>query len=398
MVEPVGVYISVPFCKAKCSFCNFASDAFAPGRMGAYVDRLCAEIAGARAAADRIGARLSSAVDTVYFGGGTPSLLPPPLFQRIFDTLRAQFALTADAEITLECAPGQLTDETLDELLNQGMNRISFGVQSFVDKECAAVGRLHTRRQCEDEIARVRAVGVKEISLDLIAGLPYQSEASWKFSMEQAIATGVPHLSVYMLEVDEDSRLGEEVLRQGNRYHAAAVPSGDAMADWYQQACEAFERAGVHQYEISNFAREEHHSRHNLKYWQRKPYIGFGLDAHSMLPTETGALRFANTDDMDAYVGGPFAPRVAASEVEVIGSEEALEESLFLGLRLNDGVDLDRLRQQFGQAKVERVMSSLLECRDAGLVEIEHHRVSLTARGRMISNEVFSRLLLDVVV
>lgn len=366
--------------------------------MGSYVERACAEIASTRAAADRMGATLSGVVDTVYFGGGTPSLLTPSLFQRIFSSLRAEFALAADAEITLECAPGQLSDETLEELLKQGMNRISFGVQSFVDKECAAVGRLHTRQQCEDEIVRVRAAGVDEISLDLIAGLPYQTEASWRFSVETALASGIPHLSVYMLEVDEGSRLGEEVLRQGGRYHAAAVPSGDSMADCYQQACEAFEAAGMYQYEISNFARNRHRSRHNLKYWQRKPYIGFGLDAHSMLPTETGAVRFANTDDMDAYAVGPFVPRAAVSEVEVIGPKEAFEESLFLGLRLNEGVSLDLLRRRFGEAMLRRVGDGLLECSEAGLVEVQHEWARLTARGRMLSNEVFGRLLLDVVV
>ena len=208
-----------------------------------------------------------------------------------------------DAEITLECAPGQLSDETLDELLRQGMNRISFGVQSFVDRETAAVGRLHTQQQCEAEIARVRAAGVEEINIDLIAGLPHQTAQSWQYSVEQAIASGAPHVSVYMLEVDEESRLGREMLEQGTRYSASAVPSEDETADWYQQACAALDAAGVQQYEISNFARPGHRSRHNLKYWQRQPYVGFGLDAHSMLPTGTGAVRFANTSDLDEYLG-----------------------------------------------------------------------------------------------
>ncbi|HEU5340944.1 radical SAM family heme chaperone HemW [Edaphobacter sp.] len=396
VVEPVGVYISVPFCKAKCSFCNFASDAFGAERMEAYVDRLCDEIVSARTKAASVSATLSEKADTVYFGGGTPSLLAAAQFRRIFDCLRKEFAFSANAEITLECAPGQLADETLDELLKQGMNRISFGVQSFVDQESAAVGRLHTRQQCEDEVARVGAAGVGEVNLDLIAGLPYQTEASWRFSLDQAIHSGVPHLSVYMFEVDEDSRLGKEVLRKGSRYHAAAVPSEDEMAEWYQQACGVFEPAGMDQYEISNFAHEGHCSRHNLKYWRRQPYIGFGLDAHSMLPTEAEAVRFANTDDLDAYIGGPFAPRAAVPEVEVISTEQAFEESLFLGLRLNEGVKLDGLRSQFGEAMVRSVMPALLECEGAGLIEMKGRRVRLTARGRIVSNEVFSRLLVEV--
>lgn len=397
MAAPVGIYISVPFCKAKCSFCNFASDAFAGSRMQGYVDRLCVEMGEARASARGLSASLPVQADTVYFGGGTPSLLAAGQFRQIFERLRGEFELSADAEITLECAPGQLADETLHELLRLGMNRISFGVQSFVDKESAAVGRLHTRDECLREIARVKAAGVRDVSLDLIAGLPFQTEASWRSSVRQAIASGVEHVSVYMLEVDEDSRLGREVMRRGTKYHAAAVPSDDLAAEWYQLACEEFEAAGIGQYEISNFTREGHRSRHNLKYWRRQPYVGFGLDAHSMLLTEAGAVRFANTDDLDAYLGGPFAPRIAV-EPEFIGAEQAFEEALFLGLRLNEGVLLGQLRDRFGDTMISTVMPALAEVADAGLVDVEGERVRLTARGRMVSNEVFSRLLIEAAV
>jgi oxygen-independent coproporphyrinogen-3 oxidase len=400
MVEPVGVYISVPFCRAKCTFCNFASDVFAADRMQSYVDRVCGEIHAARTEAEKLGAALPVLVDTIYFGGGTPSLLSAEQFRQMFDCLRGEFDVSGDAEITLECAPGQLSDATLDELLQQGMNRISFGVQSFVDVESAAVGRLHTRQQCEDEMVRVRAAGVNEMSIDLIAGLPHQTEASWRFSVEQAIASGVPHVSVYMLEVDEESRLGREMLEKGTRYHASAVPAEDAVADWYQWACDAFGAEGLQQYEISNFAREGHRSRHNLKYWRRQPYVGFGLDAHSMLRAGEGAVRFANTDDLDAYLGNAGADATdlkmfaqAAPEVDVIGVAQAFEEALFLGLRLNEGVDLDVLRGEFGKAMVMDAMPALGEVRDAGLLEMEAGWVRLTMRGRMVSNEVFSRLL-----
>jgi oxygen-independent coproporphyrinogen III oxidase len=404
MVGPAGIYISVPFCKAKCSFCNFASGVFAADRMQSYVERVCEEIRVARVAAARLGARLPGAVDTVYFGGGTPSLLLGSQFRGIFEALRGEFEVASDAEITLECAPGQLSDETLDELLRQGMNRISFGVQSFVDKESAAVGRLHTRLECEREIARVRSAGVDEISIDLIAGLPHQTAQSWSYSVEQAIACGVPHVSVYMLEVDEESRLGREMLGQGSRYGATAVPAEDDAADWYQQACVAFGVAGLQQYEISNFAREGHRSRHNLKYWRRQPYLGIGLDAHSMLMTEAGAVRFANTSDLDGYLGDSasassglkvLVQRSEAPEVDLIGETEAFEESLFLGLRLNEGVRLDHLRGQFGEAMVVSAMPALLEVRDAGLLELDSDRMRLTAHGRLVSNEVFSRLLVE---
>jgi oxygen-independent coproporphyrinogen III oxidase len=403
MTESAGIYISVPFCKAKCTFCNFASGVFGVDRMQAYVERLCREIGGAGAATVKMGARLPRVVDTIYFGGGTPSLLAAGQVRQIFEGLRGEFEIAANAEITLECAPGQLAEETLDQLLLQGMNRMSFGVQSFVDRETAAVGRLHTRHECEAELARARAAGVREVNLDLIAGLPHQTEESWAYSVEKAIGSGVPHVSVYMLEVDEESRLGREMLERGDRYSALAVPSEDETADWYEKACASLDAAGLLQYEISNFARKGHGSRHNLKYWRRDPYCGFGLDAHSMLRTDMGAVRFANTSDIEEYLGGAqdsdlklFGRSAEASgddDVDVIDGVEAFEESLFLGLRLNEGVRFDTLRGQFGEAMLQGVMPALREVRDAGLLELNSEGMRLTAHGRVISNEVFSRLL-----
>jgi oxygen-independent coproporphyrinogen III oxidase len=366
--------------------------------MQPYVDRLCREIREARRPAVGVGASLARGADSVYFGGGTPSLLAAAQVRQIFRELRAEFDLARDAEISLECAPGQLRDETLEELLRQGMNRISFGVQSFVDKESASVGRLHTGAQCEAEVARLRAAGVGEINLDLIVGLPYQTEQSWMYSVKRAVESGVPHVSVYMLEVDEESRLGREMLQKGKRYHASAVPGEDATADWHEKGTVALCEAGIHQYEISNFARDGHASRHNLKYWRRQPYIGFGLDAHSMLPAGSGAVRFANSSEMDSYLNpgkgsDPFGLKRPVEAPDFIGEEQAFEESLFLGLRLNEGVDLALLRRRFGDAMVEDVMPSLVEVTDAGLLEMEQDRVRLTARGRLVSNEIFSRLL-----
>jgi oxygen-independent coproporphyrinogen III oxidase len=403
MVEPVGIYISVPFCKAKCTFCNFASGVFGAERMQQYVDHLGGEICRAHAAAERVGASLPRTIDTIYFGGGTPSLLSAQQFRRIFQELRSEFDVAADAEITLESAPGQLANETLDELMRQGMNRISFGVQSFVDQEAAAVGRLHTREQCEEEIARVRSAGVREINVDLIAGVPHQTEQSWRYSVEQAIAIGAPHISVYLLEVDEDSRLGREMMARGSRYSAAAVPDEDQAAEWYQLACDVLGEAGVQQYEISNFARPGHRSRHNLKYWQRRPYIGFGLDAHSMLLANEGAVRFANTSDLDRYLRRASASSplhvlelaTADDEIDIVGRSEAFEESLFLGLRLNEGVDLNALRKQFGESLLQDAMPALIEVRDAGLLEMDFDKIRLTPQGRLVSNEVFSRLLIS---
>jgi oxygen-independent coproporphyrinogen III oxidase len=250
----------------------------------------------------------------------------------------------------------------------------------------------------------VRAAGVREVNVDLIAGLPHQTAESWRYSVERAIASEAPHVSAYSLEVDDESRLGREMLEKGSRYSASAVPSEDETAEWYQWACAALDAAGVHQYEISNFARAGHRSRHNLKYWERRPYVGFGLDAHSMLTAGDEAVRFANTSDLDEYLGNsaasnPFrvidsAREEGASEIDVIGRDEAFEESLFLGLRLNEGVDLNRLRDQFGDAMIRDAMPSLFEVRDAGLLELNSEWIRLTSRGRLVSNEVFSRLLI----
>jgi oxygen-independent coproporphyrinogen-3 oxidase len=403
MSESLGVYLSVPFCKAKCTFCNFASDAFAPGRMQGYVERMVAEVRGARAAAERLGAEVPEGVDSIYFGGGTPSLLGATQFAEIFAALGAEFMVAADAEVTLECAPGQLADGTLEELQRQGMNRISFGVQSFVDRETAAIGRLHTGAMCVEEMARVRRAGVENVCLDLIVGLPHQTEESWRYSLRAAVASGAEHVSLYLLEVDEESRLGREMLAKGTRYSAGLVPSEDEAADWYLMGCEQLGAAGIPQYEISNFARVGRRSRHNMKYWTRQPYLGFGLDAHSMLKAGEGAMRFANTSELDVYVGGEavvsglnvLGGASVMAEPERVGVDGAFEETLFLGLRMNEGVSLRALRGQFGESMVRAAGAAVDEVREAGLLEVDGDWLRLTSRGRMVSNEVFSRLLIS---
>jgi oxygen-independent coproporphyrinogen-3 oxidase len=375
--------------------------------MERYVERVCAEIGSVRARAAALRAELPGRVDTVYFGGGTPSLLGAEQMRRIFVALRGEFQVSADAEITIECAPGQMGDETFEELLRLGMNRVSFGVQSFVDAEARAVGRMHTRAMCLGELARMRAAGVREINVDLIVGLPRQTAASWRESVEVAMECGVPHVSMYMLEVDEGSRLGREMLAHGTRYGAESVASEDEVAERYAAACEWLEAGGVKQYEISNFARKGHASRHNVKYWRREPYVGFGLDAHSMLRRGEGAVRWGNTDDLEAYLAERFEvqgsrfegnmlmqdSRGAEREVEVVGRERGFEEAMFLGLRMNAGVDLEALRVEFGEALMQGAVAALNDVEEAGLVEREGSWLRLTARGRIVSNEVFSRLL-----
>jgi oxygen-independent coproporphyrinogen-3 oxidase len=388
----LGVYVSVPFCRAKCSFCNFASGVSSPQAVEAYVAILCQEIAGAPVTAAQLQADLPQRVDTVYFGGGTPSLLQPGQLHRIFTALRQTFDIAPGAEITLEAAPGQICDAVLAEAQQQGVNRISLGVQSFVDLESAAVGRSHTERDCIDEILRLQAAGVGDVGADLIAGLPYQTPESWRHSLEVATSIGLTHLSVYMLEVDEDSRLGREVVAGGQRFHAHGVPSDECSAELYEAACEWLPQHGFPQYEISNFAPLHHQSRHNRKYWQRDPYIGFGLDAHSMLLRSNGAVRFANADELAHY-----GDQEVLAPINIF-QPEAFEETIFLGLRMNEGLSLAQLRQQFLAELIAPTENAAHELIRDGFM-IEHDgRWQLTLRGRLLSNDVFTNLLMGVAV
>jgi len=387
---PLGIYISVPFCRTKCSYCNFASDVFSRAVFERYVDRVCADIADASDTAREMGGTFEREVDSIYLGGGTPTVLEANQLHRIFDAVRSQFSVSRDAEITVECAPGTLSPELLSTLLACGVNRVSLGVQSFIDGEAAAVGRLHKRATVLEDVARLRAAGITNINIDLIAGLPHQTADSWRQSLDEAIATGVPHVSIYMLEVDDDSRLGRELIAGGTKYHAHFVPDDDAVADFYLAACEKVDAAGVAQYEISNFARVGFESRHNLKYWTRQPYLGFGVDAHSMLLSSDSSaevVRFATPDNLDQYVAA------APPQKTLVTSAVALEEKFFLGLRLNYGINLDDIASEFGGSAVttfDRVIADL--CRDE-LLQRNGSVIRLTPRGRLLSNEIFQEFL-----
>jgi putative oxygen-independent coproporphyrinogen III oxidase len=386
---PLGLYISVPFCRTKCSYCNFASDVFARAVFQRYVERVCGEIKRAAAIADEMGGHFEGQVDSIYLGGGSPTVLDVLQLEQLFLTVRRSFEVEAAAEITVECAPGTLAPEEIAALVGCGVNRVSLGVQSFVDQEARAVGRLHTREVVLEDIASLRNAGITNLNIDLIAGLPHQTAESWEFSLSQAMATGAPHLSVYMLEIDEDSRLGRELIAGGTKYHAHFVPDEDLTADLYEAACTRLEAGGVTQYEISNFARQGCESRHNLKYWTRQPYLGFGVDAHSMLYALRDALavRFATPDSLDAYLAG--APSQPAS----VSERAALEEAFFLGLRLTRGVHLQSIAAEFGEKAISGFSTTIAELTDLGLLVRQGEVIRLTPRGRLLSNEVFERFI-----
>jgi oxygen-independent coproporphyrinogen-3 oxidase len=385
---PLGLYISVPFCRTKCSYCNFASDVFSRSVFQHYVDRVCADMKRDNPTVAQMGGRTDRIIDSIYMGGGTPTVLDISQLQQLFVAITQNFEVQAGAEVTVECAPGTLSPAVLEGLQQCGVNRVSLGVQSFVDQEAASVGRQHDRKAVLDDIARLRGAGITNINVDLIAGLPHQTVDSWTFSVERIIASQAPHASIYMLEVDEDSRLGRELIAGGSRYHAHFVPDEDLTADLYAMACERLETAAVRQYEISNFARQGYESRHNLKYWTRQPYLGFGVDAHSMLAGFAGeAVRFSFPDSLEAYVAGGPLNRSQVSPAA------ALEETFFLGLRLTRGVNLRQVATAFGEDAIAGLGEIIAELRQMGLMEKQGDMVRLTAKGRLLSNEVFERFI-----
>lgn len=389
----VGLYISIPFCRSKCTYCNFSSGVYPAREHARYVDRLVEDLAGARAWAQDAGADLPERVDTIYLGGGTPSLLEPDLLARLFAAIRAGFKIDADAEITMECAPGQIADATLEAMTACGVNRVSLGVQSFVDREAHESGRLHTRAVVEDDLRRLRAAGIANLNVDLIAGLAGQTIASWEESLDALAACEPPHASVYMLEVDEDSRLGRELLAGGARYRAGLVPTDDAIARMYERAIERLGGAGLAQYEISNFSRPGFTSRHNLRYWQRRPYLGLGLDASSALRGEGGLLRATTTDDLKAYLAGSQSP-----EMTWLCAARQHEEAWFLGLRLNAGVNVVELEREFGRDLVAPAIETAERLAADGLLDFDGETARLTAQGRMLSNDAFQEFLMEAEV
>ena len=392
--DQLGLYISVPFCRSKCTYCNFASGVFPAHEHARYVERLITEMREARKWSENLGAHLPAHVDTIYLGGGTPSLLEPELIDQLFGAIRTEFSIDPESEITVECAPGQLPDATLAAFTRAGVNRISLGVQSFIDREAHQTGRLHSRAIVVDDLLRLRSAGIANINIDLIAGLPGQTFASWQESVSTLIATDVPHASVYMLEVDDESRLGRELLAGGARYHADVVPNDDTIARMYESATEALASAGLAQYEISNFARSGQESHHNLRYWQRRPYLGLGLDASSMLCETSGkddpgyVLRFTTADDLTPYLEASQPP-----ETSWLSPDRQHEEAWFLGLRLNQGVSIAAVRAEFGNHRVAHALRTVDELAARGLLTTDGETVCLTPQGRMLSNDVFQEFL-----
>ena len=365
-----GIYISWPFCAQKCTYCNFASGVMPKQLEGRYGQALAAEIASHD---------WQWQPETLYLGGGTPSAMEPGDFDRITGALPT----TAWLEATIECAPGTVTADRITAWQRAGIQRVSLGVQSFVKAELARTGRRHDAATVERDIALLRSAGINNINIDLIAGLPGQTESSWRESLAAVDRLAPPHVSLYMLEVDDDSRLGAELLLGGTRYGASDVPGDDQIAAFYELAADELRRMGIERYEISNFARPGAESLHNLKYWRREPYVGFGADAHSF----HAGLRWQNTESAADYV-----TRWQLGDPVRIGSTPAVaaEEKFFVGLRLTEGV----LADASDWARYGATFDRFLAC---GVMERvgnnSEGRLRLTPRGIMISNEIFQEFV-----
>jgi oxygen-independent coproporphyrinogen-3 oxidase len=386
----LGVYIQVPFCQTKCTYCNFHTGVVSRDRYEPYANAICREIADLAASSSRE----SQAVDTIYFGGGTPSLLDPTALAKIIDTLRYNYSFEP-SEVTLEADPETITAEKAKSWRAAGFNRISLGAQSFNDRELQATGRMHRRADIDRAAEILRAAGFDNISMDLIAGLPHQTRESWDRSVAEILRLRPEHISIYMLEIDEGSHLGKESLAGGARYSANTIPPDDAQAEFYESACARLAVAGYDHYEISNWALPNRRSRHNLKYWQRAPYLGLGAGAHSF----DGAARWANAHDSAAYVAAIEQDRSPREQIEPVTAAEALEEEFFLGLRQLDGIDLARIERQYAAAgngtsarfaAIRREIDSL--CAQS-LLKLEAGRLSLSPNHLTISNSVLAELL-----
>jgi oxygen-independent coproporphyrinogen-3 oxidase len=390
LVRPrLGIYVQVPFCQTKCTYCNFHTGVVSSARFAPYVSAVCTEIEKHRDFYANTGVELPSSfrdavADTVYFGGGTPSLLDPVHLQRMLGAIREKF-VSASPEVTLEADPETVEAVKAASWVRAGINRVSFGVQSFSDAELKATGRMHRRADVYRAVPILRDAGIRNLSFDLISGLPGQTRESWRASLDELAALSPEHVSIYLLEVDDGSRLGAEVLRGGTKYGANTIPSDDEMAEFYETACVLLQRAGYRHYEISNWGKPGFESRHNLKYWRREPYLGFGAGAHSF----SGTQRWANPHDAAAYVSAIESGRLPAEQLEAVTPESALEEELFLGLRQLDGIDVGRIERQYGVAvapRFDRLMS-------AGMVERDGNLVRLAGNKLSVANEVFVELM-----
>lgn len=376
---PFGVYVHFPFCSVRCTYCDFPTVAGRDDRIEAYLDALIAEIRAHQPEA-------RGAADTVFFGGGTPSRMSGYQAARVLAAIRARFDVADAAEITLEGNPESLTADACLQFREAGITRISVGVQSLDDAVLRKVGRAHDAKDAGRAVSDARGAGFRDVSLDLIAGLPGEDLTGWATTLQRAVALAPDHMSVYLLESDKDTPLGRAI--RGGR---TRVEGDDTMAEVYEETVDVLADAGYPLYEISNFARDGRRSRHNLKYWTDAPYAGFGLGAHGYV---CGARR-SNRKDLDGYLADAAAGKDPVNWCEPYDRDRRIEEALFLGLRVVEGVDLDDLGARYDVDLESRFAVAWERGTAAGLIAWEGSRVYVTPSGRVRSNELFAELIED---
>ena len=374
--RPLGLYIHIPFCKQKCAYCDFYSLSGTESRMDEYTDALCADLT------EQSQYVSAYRVDTVYFGGGTPSYLGEKRLSRILKTILKKYTVAKTAEITLEANPDSAADwKALRALRRSGFNRVSLGMQSACDEELRDIGRIHTAEETRQAVENCRKAGFENLSLDLIYGLPRQTMERWQENLAAAVALQPQHLSCYGLKVEEGTPLFA-------RKDTAGLPDDEAQADFYLYTVEYLRAAGYAQYEISNFARPGMESRHNLKYWQLGEYMGFGPGAHSDL----GGVRYAYDRSLDAYIRGVKTHAPVFSEQDRIPAADRDTEWVMLGLRTVAGLDPKEFERRF-RRRFSCFLPFLNQCAQAGYAVEEEGRWHLTPKGFLLSNQIIAQML-----
>ena len=377
-MEEIGLYIHIPFCRQKCLYCDFPSFAGKEALFSEYTDALCREL---EESAEELAA---SGVKSVFMGGGTPTVLPVPLLERIMETVFACCRVLPEAEITIEANPGTLDGEICQRLKKMGFNRISMGLQAWQEELLRRLGRIHDRRQFLENLENARKAGFDNINTDLMFALPGQTLEQWRETLEAVISLGVEHISAYSLIIEEGTPF-YDFYAQG-RYRETDEETDRAM---YRMAVELLETAGYHQYEISNFAKEGKESRHNQIYWLDEPYRGFGMGAHSYWQGK----RFHNPLSLEGYLRKAQAGEALWEEVEAISEAEEMSEFMFLGLRMTKGIKKDRFLRRFGRTLEEVYGPAVEKMKAEGLLEEAEGWLRLTARGVDVSNHVFVEFL-----
>ena len=378
-MRPAGIYIHIPFCRTRCSYCDFATGAYEGALAERYIRALSSEIKTFGATQD------SPDVDTIYFGGGTPSLLTPAQVAHILEAVHERFRVTPDAEVTMEMNPGTLTLHSLREFRQLGINRASFGAQTFDDSELKRLGRTHTAADVRRTISDLREANFTNVSFDLIAGLPAQTVPAWSRNLIEALKLRPEHLSFYILEVHEGTPLADQI-RRG----AQPRPDDDLAAEMYRMMLEQSSLAGYEHYEISNLCLPGFESRHNTKYWTGDAVYGFGCSAHSYDGRRT---RWSNERDAARYTALIEAGDTPIVETTELDEQEARSESIFLGLRLMRGVNLAEHQARFGKDLRDEYADDLMRLSEAGLIEMDDNLMRLTASGALLSNEVFATFI-----